>query len=189
MGGAQAWLCVNAWKGTQGNSMEIKGTQGNSRELKGTLGFSKEALVEVMEGKKLRKRGKEGKFHKCKEEKRENIEALYERLTIHTVYTKYANCFAHNLRKWTCTFATSFEVQRFCKKKQNLHVSVAKQLVSKWGKLNQNDQFSRLLRTKTFCLSEFYQLIFHASSTFLMWVLPHFENTFLILREMIFYDQ
>ena len=39
-----------------------------------------------MEGKKLRKRGKEGKFHKSEEEeeekKRENIEALYERLKI-----------------------------------------------------------------------------------------------------------
>ena len=34
-----------------------QGTQGNSI-------YSKEALVEVMEGKKLRKRGKEGKFHK-----------------------------------------------------------------------------------------------------------------------------
>ena len=42
----------------------IKGTQGNSRELKGTQGSSKEALVEVMEGKKLRKRGKEVKIHK-----------------------------------------------------------------------------------------------------------------------------
>ena len=37
-----------------------------------------EALVEVMKGKKLRKRGKEDKFHKW--QKRENIEALYERL-------------------------------------------------------------------------------------------------------------
>ena len=36
-----------------------------------------------MEGKKLRKRGKEGKFHNSEEEKkRENIEALYERLNI-----------------------------------------------------------------------------------------------------------
>ena len=36
-----------------------------------------------MEGKKLRKRGKEVKFHKSEEEKkRENIEALYERLKI-----------------------------------------------------------------------------------------------------------
>ena len=54
-----------------------------SRELKGTQGnwiYSREALVEVMEGKKLRKRGKEGKFHKSEEKKRENIEALYERL-------------------------------------------------------------------------------------------------------------
>ena len=34
-----------------------------------------------MEGKKLRKRGKEVKFNKS-EEKRENIEALYERLEI-----------------------------------------------------------------------------------------------------------
>merc|ERR1711963_437778 len=42
---------------TQGNSRELKGTQGNSRELKGTGGNSREALVEVMEGKKLRKRG------------------------------------------------------------------------------------------------------------------------------------
>ena len=31
--------------------------QGNSRELKGTQSFSREALVEVIEGKKLRKRG------------------------------------------------------------------------------------------------------------------------------------
>ena len=35
-----------------------------SRELEGTQGNLKEALVEVMEEKKLRKRGKEGKFHK-----------------------------------------------------------------------------------------------------------------------------
>ena len=35
-----------------------QGTQGNSI-------YSREALVEVMEGKKLRKRGKEDKFHKC----------------------------------------------------------------------------------------------------------------------------
>ena len=33
-----------------------------------------------MEGKKLRKRGKEVKFQKSEEKKRENIEALYERL-------------------------------------------------------------------------------------------------------------
>ena len=33
-----------------------------------------------MEGKKLRKRGKEGKFQKSEEKKRENIEAIYERL-------------------------------------------------------------------------------------------------------------
>ena len=38
------------------------------------------ALVEVIEGKKLRKRGKEGKFQKSEKEKRENIEVLYERL-------------------------------------------------------------------------------------------------------------
>ena len=62
-------------------SRELKGTQGNSRELKGTQSFSREALVEVIEGKKLRKRGKEGKFRK-RPEKRENIEALYERLKI-----------------------------------------------------------------------------------------------------------
>ena len=48
----------------QGNSRELKGTQENSRELKGTQSFSIEALVEVKEGKKLRKRGKEGKFRK-----------------------------------------------------------------------------------------------------------------------------
>ena len=60
-----------------------KGTQGNSRELKGTQGNSREALVEEMEGKKLRKRCIEGKFRKSekkKKKKRENIEALYERL-------------------------------------------------------------------------------------------------------------
>ena len=68
--------------------MELKGIQGNWRELEGTHGiwiYSREALVEVMKGKKLRKRGKEGKFHKSEEEeekKRENIEALYERLNI-----------------------------------------------------------------------------------------------------------
>ena len=63
---------------------KLKGTQGNSRELKGTQGNSREALVEVMEGKKLRKRGKEVKFHKWhkKKKKRENIKALYERLKI-----------------------------------------------------------------------------------------------------------
>ena len=43
---------------------ELKETQGNSRELKGTQSFSREALVEVIEGKKLRKRGKEDKFRK-----------------------------------------------------------------------------------------------------------------------------
>ena len=46
---------------------------------------SREALVEVKEGKKLRKRGKEVKFQKSenkKKKKRENIEALYERLNI-----------------------------------------------------------------------------------------------------------
>ena len=67
----------------QGNSRELEGTRGNSRELEGTQGNSREALVEVMEGKKLRKRGKEGKFRKSeKNKKRENIEALYERLKI-----------------------------------------------------------------------------------------------------------
>ena len=35
-----------------------------SRELEGTWVSSRESLVEVMEGKKLRKRGKEVKFHK-----------------------------------------------------------------------------------------------------------------------------
>ena len=45
-------------------SREPEGTQVNSRELKGTWVSSREALVEVMEGKKLRKRGKEVKFHK-----------------------------------------------------------------------------------------------------------------------------
>ena len=59
-------------------SRELEKTRGNSRELKR---FSREALVEVIEGKKLRKRGKEGKFRK-RPEKRENIEALYERLKI-----------------------------------------------------------------------------------------------------------
>ena len=50
-----------------------------SRELKGPQSFSREALVEVIEGKKLRKRGKEGKFRKSdNKKKRENIEALYE---------------------------------------------------------------------------------------------------------------
>ena len=42
-------------------SRELKETK---EKLKGTQGNSREALVEVMEGKKLRKRGKEGKFHK-----------------------------------------------------------------------------------------------------------------------------
>ena len=57
--------------------------QGNSRELKGTQSFSIEALVEVKEGKKLRKGGKEGKFQKSekkKYKKRENIDMLYDRL-------------------------------------------------------------------------------------------------------------
>ena len=40
-----------------------------SRELKGTQGNLKEALVEEMEGKKLRKRGKEVKFHKSEKKK------------------------------------------------------------------------------------------------------------------------
>ena len=44
----------------------------------------KEALVEVTEGKKLRKRGKEDKFRKSEKKKRENIEAVYERLKIHS---------------------------------------------------------------------------------------------------------
>ena len=50
--------------------------QGNSRELKGSARRSNGR-------KKLRKRGKEGKFRKSenkKKKKRENIEALYERL-------------------------------------------------------------------------------------------------------------
>ena len=54
-------------KGTRGNSRELEGTRGNSSELEGTHGNSrelKEALVEVMGGKKPRKRGKEVKFHK-----------------------------------------------------------------------------------------------------------------------------
>ena len=47
--------------------------------IKGTQSFSREALVEVIS---RRKRGKEVKFHKSEEEeeKRENIEALYELL-------------------------------------------------------------------------------------------------------------
>jgi len=76
-------------KGIQGNSRKLKGTHGNSRELKRTQGNSrnsrevqwKRSYVEAMEGKKLRKRGKEVKFHKSENnKKRENIEALYERL-------------------------------------------------------------------------------------------------------------
>ena len=75
-------------KGTQGISselIELKGTQGNSSELIWTCktwGNLKEALVEVVGGKKLRKRGKEDKFHKREKnnKKRANIEALYERL-------------------------------------------------------------------------------------------------------------
>ena len=51
-------------RGTQRNSGKPRGTQGNSRKVKGTQGNSREALVEVLEGKKLRKRGKEVKFHK-----------------------------------------------------------------------------------------------------------------------------
>ena len=50
-----------------------------------TQGNSRESLVEVMEGKELRKRGKKVKWHKSyknKKKKRENIEALYERLKI-----------------------------------------------------------------------------------------------------------
>ena len=38
-----------------------------------------------MEGKKLRKRGNEGKFQKSEKEKTESIEALYERLKIQTL--------------------------------------------------------------------------------------------------------
>ena len=59
------------------NSRELK-------ELKETWIYSREALVEAMEGKKLRKRVKEDKFHKS-EEKRENIEALYERLKMNAL--------------------------------------------------------------------------------------------------------
>ena len=44
-------------KGTWGNLRELEGTRGNLRELVGTQSFSMEALVEVIEGKKLRKRG------------------------------------------------------------------------------------------------------------------------------------
>ena len=59
-----------------------RGFEVAQRRLKGTHWISREALVEVMEGKKLSKRGKEGKFYKWPEEKekkkRENIEALYE---------------------------------------------------------------------------------------------------------------
>ena len=67
---------------TQGKSSELIWTysiQGNLKEVNGTWDFSREALVEVMERKKLRKRGKEVKFNKW-HKKRENIEALYERL-------------------------------------------------------------------------------------------------------------
>ena len=56
----------------------------SSKELIATWDSSREALVEVKEGKKLRKRSKEVKFQKSenkKKKKRENIEALYERLT------------------------------------------------------------------------------------------------------------
>ena len=63
--------------------IELKGTLRKLRELEGTQDNSREALVEVMEGKKLRKRGKEGKFQKSEnneKKKRENIEALYEHL-------------------------------------------------------------------------------------------------------------
>ena len=56
-------------------SRELKGTQGNSKFFKGSARRSNRR-------KKLRKRGKEGKFRKSenKNKKRENIEALYERL-------------------------------------------------------------------------------------------------------------
>ena len=47
--------------------------------LKGTFWILREALVEVMEEMKLSKRGKEG-FPKSGKKKRENMEALYERL-------------------------------------------------------------------------------------------------------------
>ena len=54
--------------------MELKETQGNSRKLKETqenLGFFKEALVDVMEGKKLRKRGQRGKISQIRQEQEE----------------------------------------------------------------------------------------------------------------------
>ena len=52
------------------NSRELKRTQGNSRELKATWDSSREALVDVKEGKKLRKRGKEVKFQKSENKRK-----------------------------------------------------------------------------------------------------------------------
>ena len=70
-------------------SRELEGTRGNSRELEGTRGnskFFKGSARRSNRRKKLRKGGKEVKFHKSdknkKKKKRENIEALYERLKI-----------------------------------------------------------------------------------------------------------
>ena len=61
-------------------SRELKGTQGKWRELEGTCNFQREALVEVNEGKKLRKRGKEVKFQKSEKKqktKRKQRSALH----------------------------------------------------------------------------------------------------------------
>ena len=83
----EQWALGGLIWGSSGLKGGSKGFNGGSRGLKGTHWISREALVEVMEGKKLGKRGKEGKFYKWPEEKkkRENIEALYERLIIKSV--------------------------------------------------------------------------------------------------------
>ena len=101
----------------QGNSRELKGTQGNSRELKGTQGSSKEALVEVMEGKKLRKRGKEVKFHKSENEKRENIEALYERLKTPCGYMENEKKSFHKKSKYSLKCGHLSNAWKICAEK------------------------------------------------------------------------
>ena len=73
---SEYFLCIFI-KGTRGNSRELDDTRGNSRELKGTWVSSREALVEVIEGKKLRKRGQRGEISQIRqEEKRKHRSAL-----------------------------------------------------------------------------------------------------------------
>ena len=84
-----------------------------------------------MEGKKLRKRGKEVKFHKSENKKRENIEALYKRLkrSCKNVFSKPTIYVTRRRKKMVrCIFQIGLEYAPFGVRK---HLQLLRQMVMK----------------------------------------------------------